>query len=414
MISKLASRLSPSECRWLAIFIGAAFWFFPSKGHADVILALVGVYGLLKFRETVALWRNPAGVLFGLGALFVLLSWSWSFFPKGTERDMAKALPMVFAVFGLPRVFNSPQRIWFAIIASAGLITIRLALELVRVFYDLGWPHVLREARFHEVYLYTHPQVSSMMAGLCVLVFAAALLRWEGGWRRNCLFIAGLLLNAIYLWVMASRGAQGVLALVFLIAPVLVMPTCKSRMIMLMLAIAVGFALVPLAKIVNPRFNNQRDMTTFSSRTRVWNYTLHLMETRPWLGYGFGKNVFDKAVYHNPEKARAPRWSLYYPHAHSYWLMTYFQGGRIGAVLFGAAWLALLVRLLRRGRDEVHAGDWLERMRSRVPWALMVAMISYILIYGIIDYPDHLIRHVQFFLIGLILAFTAKPAASRA
>ena len=403
---------STSEKWLISIFLAAAFWFYPSKGHADVMLCLVGIYGLINLPQTVACWRNPAGILFGLGVIYVLLSWTWSFYPEGTERDIAKALPMIIATFGLPAVFNTKQRVMHALLVSAGLITIRLAFELLRVCRDLGWPAVLAEARHHQEYLYTHPQVSSMMAGLCLLVFLAALFRGARTGYVGVLMIAGVFLNVVYLYVMASRGAQAVLAVVCLLAPVLIMPTGRSRIVVLMLSITIGFAAWPLAKVINPRFQNEREMTNFSSRTRVWKYTLHLMESRPLLGYGFGKMVFEKAIYDNPEKTRAPRWPIKYPHAHSYWLMLYFQGGQVGAVLFGAAWLALLARLIRSKIDNGDAKSLLDRMRARTPWALMMCLMSYILLYGIIDYPDHLLRHAQFFLVALILAYTASPRAS--
>ena len=44
---------------------------------------------------------------------------------------------------------------------------------------------------------------------------------------------------------------------------------------------------------------------------------------------------------------------------------------------------------------------------------LVLAGIVYILVYGIGDYPDHVIRQVQFYLIGLAMAL-AYPARSGA
>ena len=36
--------------------------------------------------------------------------------------------------------------------------------------------------------------------------------------------------------------------------------------------------------------------------------------------------------------------------------------------------------------------------------------IGYILVYGIADFPDNVIRHAQFYLAGLVMALTRPPA----
>ena len=76
----------------------------------------------------------------------------------------ARAAPAM-GVWAIPAFFDRPGRIWAALAASAGAITFRLALDLLRVFHFLGWPSMLEAARYFHPYLYTHPNVSSMMAG---------------------------------------------------------------------------------------------------------------------------------------------------------------------------------------------------------------------------------------------------------
>ena len=117
-----------------------------------------------------------------------------------------------------------------------------------------------------------------------------------------------------------------------------------------------------------------------------------------------------KAVYENP-KERAPLVPVRYPHAHQYWLMLYFQGGAVGFAFWSLGWLALGGRLLRfaghSGRAAV--GDWKNRLRARVLPALLATALAYVLVYGIGDFPDHVIRHSQFYLAGLAVALTRWP-----
>ena len=396
--------------RWvLPLAAAAVLWFDPSSGLAKAILWGAGLYALKNGRRTLAAWRNPAGVLFGLGVLWVLLSVVWSFFPEGTARDWLKSAPMVLAALAIPVIFNRPGRIWVALLVSAGMITATLAGDLIRMFSLLGWPWTMSAARFFHPYLYTHPNVSSMMAGLCALVLSARWLAGAPGWGRKTMLVAGLLVDLAYLVVMASRGPQAVFALAALAFPLLLVPGWRARLVAAVLALAVGSGLWGGAGLVNPRFND-RTMAHFNSRDTVWGHTKMLADLRPVLGYGFGKKTFVKAVYENPEQ-RAPRVPVRYPHAHSYWLMLYFQGGAIGFALWTLGWIALGLRLgCYSRRAEQGVTGWGDRLRVRILPMLLGVGIAYILVYGIADFPDNVIRHAQFYLAGLVMALTLPSA----
>ena len=397
---------------WMAAVV---LWFDPSSGLATAILWGAGLFAVWNGRRTLAAWRNPAGMMFGLGVSWALLSWAWSFEPAGTARDLIKAAPMALAVLALPVIFDRPGRIWAALLVSAGVVTVRLGLDLFRVAYFLGWPSVLEAARFFHPYLYTHPNVSSMMAGLGVLVFAARGLAGAPGAGRKAALAAGIALNLAYMVVMGSRGPQAVFGLIVLAAPVFLLPGWRVRAVALAVALGLGFGLGHVAHKVNPRFQDGT-MGNFNRRDTIWGHAKMLADQRPWTGYGFGKKAFVKAVYHNPAQ-RAPRVPVSYPHTHSYWLMLYFQGGRIAFSLWSLGWLALGLRLGRfAGRAEREAANWPGRLRARVLPALLGSGLVFILVYGIGDYPDHVIRHVQFYLIGLVLALTAprRPAPESA
>ena len=393
---------------WLA---AALLWFDPSNGLVKAVLYGSGFYALWNWRRTLPAWRNPAGVLFGLGVLWAVLSWAWSFDPPGTARDLLKSAPMVLAAFSLPAIFDRPARIWTALVASAGLVTARLALDLVRLVVALGWPAVLEQARFHQTYLYTHPNVSSMMAGLCILVFAARWIRGGGGAGLAAGWAAGIALNLAYLVVMASRGPQAVFALAALVFMVVLLPGWRCRCLAALVAVGLGAGLWQMAHKVNPRFHD-RTMVNFNNRDTVWGHSKLLADRKPVLGYGFGKRAFRKAFYENPTQ-RSPLVPVTYPHTHSYWLMLYFQGGAVGFALWSLGWAALGARLVRHScREERLQTAWRGRLRARLLPVLLAAGLAFILVYGIGDFPDSVIRQVQFYLAGLALALTQPPRAA--
>ncbi len=403
-----AGRAADLGRRGLYVVAAAMLWFDPSNGFSTAILWGAGLYALWNWRKTWAAWRNPAGVLFGLGVLWAVLSAAWSFYPIGTARDVVKSAPMVLAAISMPAIFDRPSRIWTALVASAALITVRLALDLAWIIYFLGWPEALAAARFIHPYLYTHPNVSSMMAGLCALVFAArGLAGAPGAWRKAGLAL-GLAVDFAYLVVMASRGPQAVFALAVLLFPIVLLPGWRARLAAVVLGAGVAWGLWEAAGIVNPRFQD-RTMVNFNNRETVWGHAKLLADRKPLLGYGFGKKAFVKAFYENPAQ-RAPLVPVRYPHAHQYWLMLYFQGGAAGFALWSLGWLALGLRLGRySGRAEQAAAGWAERVRARVLPTLLLVGVAFILIYGIGDFPDHVIRHAQFYLAGLAAALTLPP-----
>lgn len=408
-----AGGVSARGRRVLAGAAAAWLWFRPSNDLSAALLSLAGLYALWRWRSALAAWRNPTGAFFGLGTLWAVLSATWSFDPAGTVRDLLHAAPVALAAMAVPVIFDRPGRIWSALVVSAALVTARLGLDLIRLVSVLGWPTVLTEARFHHPYLYTHPNVSSMMAGLCALVFCSrGLAGAPGAWRKGGLAL-GLALDAAYVVTMASRGPQLVLAAVVLAFPLVLAPGWRARLAAAAAVAAVAFALWEGIPRVNPRFRD-RTMGDFNQRDTVWGHSKLLADRRPLRGYGFGKTAFEKAFYENPEQ-RAPRVPFHYPHAHSYWLMLYFQGGAVGFALWGLGWLTLGIRLVRcAARAERIESGWRGKLRARILPALLGTGLAFILIYGIGDYPDQAIRLSQFCLAGLAVALASVPVRPKA
>ena len=58
----------PAWCpRALAWTAAAVLWFDPTSGVVPAILAGAGGFGLWNWRRTLVAWKNPVGLLWGLG-----------------------------------------------------------------------------------------------------------------------------------------------------------------------------------------------------------------------------------------------------------------------------------------------------------------------------------------------------------
>ena len=383
----------------------AAGWFVlckPSSGVTEAIGYLAGIWALWNWRKALAAWRNPVGACFGLGVLWAVASAAWSPVPSGAVRDLTKTASLVFGVWGLPAVFAGRARTRTVLAAGAGLLSVRLAADLLRLVMARGvGRELLYWARYEHPYLFNHPNVSSMMAALAALAWVAlAVGGVRGGWRRAGL-AAGLAVDLAYLVVMASRGPQIVFAAALLAYPLLVLPGWKARVAAFAVVVAVGAGLWLGARWINPRMGDST-VGGFHGRDVVWKYvTERLVPEHPVRGFGFGKRTFEQVAYH--DHSRKPlRGAVEYPHAHSYWLMLAFQGGAVAVVLWGAGWLALAAGLFRGLHGE-------GTLAGRAMPAFFLAAVGMILLYGTADYPDNLIRDVQFLLPALALAWAWPP-----
>lgn len=405
---------------WLwgaALAAGSVYLWKPSSGVAEAAAWAVGVYGVLQGRRLLAHWRNPAGVCFALGVCWAVLSAFWAPNAGGATRDLVKSAALVASVAGLPVLLEGRRRMGGALVAGAGMVSVRLVADLVRLVGALGWGEVWARARYWHPYLYNHPNVSCMMAGVSALILTVAAVRCAmgvRGWRLAAAegaLGAGLCVDVLYLLVMGSRGPQIVFAVAALgLMLWMVPPSWKWRLGAGVVAVAAALGLWAAAGVINPRLEDAT-MSNLHGRDVVWKYVGERMPEHPWRGFGFGKRTFEAVAY--ADSTHAPLGGkVHYPHAHSYWLMLVFQGGVIGAALWAAAWMALgrgLFRALGEGSGVVGAG----RCVAARAWpAMFLAGIGMILLYGVADYPDNLLRDVQFYLAALGMAWAWPLAES--
>lgn len=388
---------------WMAAAALAwAVWWDPSSGIADAALAGAGVLALARWGRLKGLWCTPAGAGFALLGLVALLSPLWGLDPQGSWRDLSKGIPLALGVAGWPVWLRRPRTLRRAMWLSAGMVTLRLVVDAARLVGELGLRGAFSEGRYLHPYLWTHPNVSSLLAGLAALVWIAGLRK--GGWKGWGLAgaLAGLAVDLFYLAMQGSRGPQAVTALAVVAWPALSAKSWKATACWALAGLAAAGALWATAALWNPRFADEKTMRGVGRREDIWNYCRSAVEKRPWLGYGYGKRAFRAMVERNPD-LRAPRGMPFeFPHAHSYWLMLATQGGRLGLGAGVLAWGAAGIGLLATARRAKKAG----RGDVRTAALALAAGMAVVLGYGVADYPDNAARMAQFLLAAAAMACT--------
>ncbi len=371
-----ASLRSPVVQTLFGTAIAFVIWYYSSKAVHDLLVWGAFAAALPRARRAWPVWRNPAGIAFLVILVFAIATLPLSVAPADSLRDMLRMARLPAGAFALSVWFNRPARLFNGLLYSALAITLVLAADLIRLFWVLRGD-VLVAAHAHKPFALNHSNVSSMLAGLCFFVFAALpAMRKDRAYRITA--AAGILICALYLYVLASRGPQIAFLGTLATAGCLWIPGWRARLAWIIVGLlAAGFAGMHLERI-NPRFADREEITTFAGRTTVWQHTWELAQQRPWRGYGFGKRVF-QSVYAATDPPPSP---FFYPHPHSYGLFALFQHGWPGLGLYALAWGLLAWQLaMRWWRDRKHPARWLTGLT-----ALLLLMLH---LYGLIDYPDN-------------------------
>jgi O-antigen ligase len=377
---------------WVALAI--LIWGFSSKATLIVLCDGAFLYAMFKRPTGSPVWRTPAGLAFLLLALFTLALLPLSTDPLLSTKSALKSIHVAAGALAIPVIFNTRARLQSALLASATAITLILGSDLIRLVLFLKVP-LLTSARVTKPYVLNHPNVASMMAGAAFFVLLHA--AWASR-RRPALCLLGVLGAAVdlfYIWIMASRGPQGAFAAACALSGFL-LPGWRKKLIW---AVALSVAIWGLSdRIVriNPRFQ-RKDALTFNERVKVWEHTWRLAGRHPVLGYGFGKELFRRTYYEtHPPKSR-----FLFPHTHQYWLKILFESGWAGVAIHAAAWFLLFAQLAARMRTQLT----LTARSLSIAVLLLLAMVH---AYGMIDYPDHVVKVMLIWLVPVALV-TAQP-----
>lgn len=383
----LWQRCSPVLWTGLSVFL----WKWPSTGLHDAVVygALVCAL-ILRFRtgQGAGIWRAPAGRAFGLVLLFTALSLVWAADRMDSARDLIKNLDLAAGAVALAILFPTPGRMASALGYAALGLALILGYDTLRLVWHLK-AQVLAKAHTFEPFILNHSNVASMMAGLaCLMLFY-----WFWKWRRRFWPAAacgvGLALMLAYQVIAGSRGPQLAFALTCVCGGLLIPGHWRRKLKWIGLAAAAGAVIL---FFFSPRLREMQSLRNFSERTTVWRHTWECARQKPWLGHGYGKKTF-VAVYYG---SQPPKATFTFPHAHQYWLKLLFECGWLGVLLYLAAWLLLAVQLLRAIFSRATFED-------RVLPGMVALCLLMIHVYGLGDFPDHVVMTAQYWLIPAAL-----------
>lgn len=381
------------------LFTGLALiiWIFAHKGFQNALIYIVFIYALFHASRGAGAWKQPAGIAFIVAFAWLVLSIPFSRNPNLSVRDLVRTLEIFCAVFAIPVIFNSKEKIAYALLYSAIAITLTLFYDIGRMAWLLG-PDLMVKAHAFEPFIMNHSNVASMMAGASCLVFFYFF--WTFRRRLWPAFgcAIGIIIGLAYQVIVASRGPQIAFACMLVFMGLLI-PSWKLKLIFLAAVVIVGVTVLFNLEHINKRFQDKVSMTTFTERTHVWKHTWELTKDRPVFGYGYGKKNFTE-IYYSTEP---PESRFYYPHAHQFWLKLLFEFGWTGLILNFIAWLLLAIQLLRCILAETTFSD-------RLLPGTVALLLLFTHVYGMGDYPDNLVQTAQFWLIPVALVLTRKQS----
>lgn len=283
---------------------------------------------------------HPLLLLLGIFLGWLLLSAAWSIERQTTLDSWSSVFKDYFLI--LPALFfllDDPQRrrwLGLALAAWGGVIVLLNGAQYVREFIE-GSERLL-DIKAHRGW--GHPLVYFLPFAL----MQAALARGRAAMLWYALF-------AVEAAMIFATGARGAWLALFAVLALWGMYYLDKRRAMILLAIGVvlaaaSYLLLP-PNLFKDRVHQGADTSLRTSGT--WGPAIQMMDERPLLGFGFGKEIFNREF-----NRRAPDeagWSIKKSKGpHSIYLEAGFAGGYPGLALitllfvatFGYAWRAVV------------------------------------------------------------------------
>ena len=412
-LQEVASAVSGSPMndhinRWLLGFAAAYLFLQPTNAATFAVSVTFGAAALCALGAFALAWRNPearipfAGsailVPLGVWTLWCTASLAWSIDPHYSRgqfsREIVDNLLVMFVFYVAARDGASVRVLIGAALASfAFFAALAIAMQLVTGTWDAG--------RLH------HGVGEWATWAVIVAPFLFALIvpppAGFGGGRRP--LAAGLALLALMIAtakMTESRAVWVALAAVFATVSIVaglrwpqtfVRTPLRWLAPLAVLLVVLGLALADtledradLAAKGNVAMSLERD-----PRLELWGYLAQRVETRPLIGYGFGRRILASELVSETGDALLA-------HAHNVFISQWLQTGAVGMLAFVAFLAGLAYRYLRfaRSRDDtlafvgvaglaVLAGfvaknltdDFLFRSNAKELWATTAFLLGY-------------------------------------
>lgn len=360
---------------------------------AFLLLAGLGIFGVLWPRVEDARLRGLLGGLLIVGTCYIAISPAWADNPSMGLRRSGAMLFLALGVIGASRRWTMRQVLLFALLIPATTTVLGLASEIATGRFSL----LTLDYRFHGI---MHANRNGGLIGIMIL---AALCVMRSGGGRRMLWLAFVAAAFALLITTQSRGALAALLAALatwwafrggelgrgfgaaLLAGGLVVPLG-------FLAFGESLSDVARSAMFLGRVEDASP-ATLTGRMPLWEYLIerHAAD-RPWLGHGYGsfwtaQRLLDVSEYF--------RWTIFY--SHSGYIEVLLDLGVIGLALMVAAIGAALFRALH-----------LYRTRGESEWLFAAAILVWHMVNSIVDaiapYPE--LRTFLVLLIAVKVAMT--------
>lgn len=389
LLVQLKNNALTDRAKWLLVFLItlslAHFW---SSGYRDAL-----VWGsFLVLLALAVLKKIPLRINIVLIAVALYIAWAlagsfYSVNPSNSIRSWYKLVELAaaaFVVMQLPRSRTTIDRaLLFVVIALTIIYFYDIAVYLQGLGDQWRWGERWDD-RWSKLLHYNAPNIYS---ALIVAIFPLAYYLLLNNPRRPVMILCALHFCAGFflLYVFASRGAQIALAAMILLQILLFRGWKKKGAGILVIVVFAG-----LIFMLNPRFSDPT-MKNFFKRDENWRNTLELIRERPWLGCGYGNEIY-KEVYHE----EFPDSAIKFKHTHNLLLKVLFESGIAGLIVYLLIWIAIFWGMLKIffGKDE--------RRRS-LALAILLAFWA-LFIYFLGSIPNGINRCFFWFMTGVAAA----------
>jgi O-antigen ligase len=330
---------------------------FPSSAGWRVFFLLSAAIALVvdAWREHAALGvrRVPRSLALAWVAwvLLAALSLAWSLDPGYSIDEIRREMlygGLAFLVFFLGTADATRLRLWIGVLLTAGLVL--MAGEWLRFFLpDASWVH---RVSMGPGPFSTHVLMLAALLAVCVWPGPTGLGLGRGFAVCACvaLLAAGMASESRMLWLALLVAALAA----FMVYRRAVGPDHPARRAVTAAFVA-SLLLMPLLMAASaeyklryyPRASSATDSLGYDERPPVWQAAARLIVERPWLGYGYGRDIVASDI----RAAAAAAGSLNrLNHGHNMFVDAALQMGVPGVAVLAALFVALGVALTRLAR----------------------------------------------------------------
>ncbi|MGJ3249864.1 MAG: O-antigen ligase family protein [Elainellaceae cyanobacterium] len=398
---KISSHEFKSKLEYAFAFIALQYStgaFFVTLNRAGIIsygilqalwlLIYVVSFGLILRRWKRGLWFVSRDKLLLLLIGIACASVFWSTAPGTTMYRLIALLGTVLFGMYLPTRFSARELfkllVWVMSVGAVMSVVFAIALPAYGVTSGGSWQGV-----------YQHKNLMGRMMALNV----PFLMLVQPRKSSHQLIVWGMIgLSALLVVLSRSAGALvycvALVGLLYFYRPLRWRDRLAIPVFLILIALIGIMSLWLIANLENIVVNQLGKDLTLTGRTDIWNAAIHMIQQRPWLGYGYG--AFWLGEYGPSEYIiRATGWDEI-PHSHNGFIDLCLNIGLLGVITFTTGIFLNIVSAIKRLRF------------TRDPmmlWALVA--LSFIFLSNLSE--SEILKHNSFFWVLYVATVLARP-----